>query len=167
MERGAPHAELPELQAGVRAELRGAGIKFAYPSGSRPLSGYTIKRGVGRGGFGEVYYAVSDGGKEVALKLIRRNLDVELRGVRIARAQGLDFGSHVVRLRGGGEKVGIELATLSGPLQLKGGGTWDRTGRVTLSGSAEATNPGLSKFLRSVCAEYREPRCAFHYSRGR
>jgi hypothetical protein len=81
MERGASHAELPEIQAALRAEPRGAGIKFTYPSGSRPLSGYTIKRGVGRGGFGEVYYAVSDGGKEVALKLIRRNLDVELRGV--------------------------------------------------------------------------------------
>jgi hypothetical protein len=52
-----------------------------YPSGSRPLEGYTIKRGVGHGGFGEVYYAVSDAGKEVALKLIRRNLDIELRGV--------------------------------------------------------------------------------------
>ena len=54
--------------------------KFAYASGSRPVDGYTIKRGVGRGGFGEVYYATSDGGKEVALKLIRRNLEVELRG---------------------------------------------------------------------------------------
>src|SRR5688572_13396586 len=58
-----------------------SGPRFTYPSGSRPLDGYTIKRGVGRGGFGEVYYAVSDAGKEVALKLIRRNLDVELRGV--------------------------------------------------------------------------------------
>ncbi|HIQ20839.1 MAG TPA: serine/threonine protein kinase, partial [Planctomycetes bacterium] len=56
--------------------------RFTYPSGSRPLEGYTIKRGVGHGGFGEVYYAHSDGGKEVALKLIRRNLEVELRGVR-------------------------------------------------------------------------------------
>jgi hypothetical protein len=55
--------------------------RFLYPSGSRPLEGYTIKRGVGHGGFGEVYYAVSDAGKEVALKLIRRNLDIELRGV--------------------------------------------------------------------------------------
>ena len=44
-------------------------VKFTYASGSRPLDGYTIKRGIGRGGFGEVYYAVSDGGKEVALKL--------------------------------------------------------------------------------------------------
>src|SRR5262245_41311789 len=57
-------------------------MKFAWASGSRPLPGYTIKRGVGRGGFGEVYYATSDAGKDVALKLIRRNLDVELRGVQ-------------------------------------------------------------------------------------
>ncbi|MGW8256946.1 MAG: serine/threonine-protein kinase, partial [Thermoguttaceae bacterium] len=56
--------------------------KFTYPSGSRPLEGYTIKRGVGYGGFGEIYYAINDAGKEVALKLIRRNLDVELRGIR-------------------------------------------------------------------------------------
>jgi len=56
-------------------------MKFAYPSGSQPLPGYTIKRGVGRGGFGEVYFATSDAGKEVALKHIQRNLDIELRGV--------------------------------------------------------------------------------------
>ena len=55
--------------------------RFTYASGSRPLQGYTIKRGIGHGGFGEVYFATSDAGKEVALKLIRRNLDVELRGV--------------------------------------------------------------------------------------
>jgi len=56
-------------------------MKFTYNSGERPLDGYTLKRGVGRGGFGEVYYAVSDGGKEVALKLVRGNQDVELRGM--------------------------------------------------------------------------------------
>src|SRR5690606_6413463 len=55
--------------------------RFVHATGSKPLDGYTIKRGVGRGGFGEVYFATSDAGKEVALKLIRRNLDVELRGV--------------------------------------------------------------------------------------
>ena len=60
---------------------KSSAMKFTYKSGSRPLEGYTIKRGVGRGGFGEVYYATSDAGKEVALKLIRRNLEVELRGV--------------------------------------------------------------------------------------
>ena len=61
---------------------RPAGSKFTYASGSRPLDGYTIKRGVGIGGFGEVYFATSDAGKEVALKRIQRNLDIELRGVR-------------------------------------------------------------------------------------
>lgn len=55
--------------------------KFTHPSGSKPLPGYTIKRGIGWGGFGEVYYATTDAGKECALKLIRRNLDIELRGV--------------------------------------------------------------------------------------
>ncbi len=55
---------------------------FTYEPGSKPLPGFTIRRGIGHGGFGEVYAAVSDGGKEVALKLIRRNLEVELRGVR-------------------------------------------------------------------------------------
>lgn len=56
-------------------------MKFFHPSGSRPLPGYTIKRGVGIGGFGEVYFALSDAGKEVALKSVQRNLEIELRGV--------------------------------------------------------------------------------------
>ena len=55
--------------------------RYILSSGARPLDGYTIKRAIGRGGFGEVYYATSDSGKEVALKLILRNLDVERRGV--------------------------------------------------------------------------------------
>src|SRR5437016_6354106 len=60
---------------------RAAPLKFTYANGARPLAGYTIKRGVGRGGFGEVYFAVSDGGKEVALKLMRGDGAVELRGI--------------------------------------------------------------------------------------
>jgi len=56
-------------------------MRFTYATGARPLEGFTIKRGIGSGGFGQVYYAVSDAGKEVALKHIQRNLDVELRGV--------------------------------------------------------------------------------------
>jgi hypothetical protein len=56
-------------------------MRFTYSSGQRPLNGYTLKRGIGKGGFGEVYFALSDGGKEVALKLLRGNKDVEQRGV--------------------------------------------------------------------------------------
>ena len=57
-------------------------MKFTYRCGQQPLPGYTIKRGIGWGGFGEVYFAVSDSGKEVALKWVRSNLDVELRGIQ-------------------------------------------------------------------------------------
>ena len=46
--------------------------RYIFGSGARPLEGYTIKRAIGRGGFGEVYYATSDAGKEVALKLITK-----------------------------------------------------------------------------------------------
>jgi hypothetical protein len=60
---------------------RGGGMKFTFASGSRPLEGFTIKRGVGIGGFGEVYFALSEAGKEVALKRVQRNLEIELRGV--------------------------------------------------------------------------------------
>jgi eukaryotic-like serine/threonine-protein kinase len=55
--------------------------RYTFATGARPLDGYTVKRAIGRGGFGEVYFATSDSGKEVALKLILRNLDVERRGV--------------------------------------------------------------------------------------
>jgi hypothetical protein len=58
-----------------------ASMKFTYRSGQRPLDGFTLKRGVGQGAFGEVYFAVSDGGKEVALKLLCGHTDAELRGV--------------------------------------------------------------------------------------
>ena len=56
-------------------------MKFTFAPVSKPLAGFTIKRAIDRGGFGEVYYALSDSGKEVALKLLQQNMDVELRGV--------------------------------------------------------------------------------------
>lgn len=56
-------------------------MKFTFRPESKPLPGWTIKRAIHKGGFGEVYYAVSDAGKEAALKLLNDNHEVELRGV--------------------------------------------------------------------------------------
>src|SRR3954462_13588195 len=54
---------------------------FQYKYGDRPLEGYTIQRAAGRGGFGEVYHAVSDGGREGALKAVLGDEQIELRGM--------------------------------------------------------------------------------------
>lgn len=89
--------------------------------------------------------------------------EVEWRSIRLARAHGLDLGSHVARLRGGGSKVDIELGTLEGPLQLSGGGTWTRGSGLVLAGSAEPRAPAVVPFLKTVCAEYRDARCFFRY----
>jgi len=54
---------------------------YQYRHGDRPLDGFTIQRAAGRGGFGEVYFAVSDSGREVALKLVLTYEKIELRGI--------------------------------------------------------------------------------------
>ncbi|MFO0960741.1 MAG: serine/threonine-protein kinase [Isosphaeraceae bacterium] len=77
-ERGRGGSAEPSHMPATSPESRN---RYTFGSGARPLEGYTIKRAIGRGGFGEVYYATSDAGKEVALKLILRNLEVERRGV--------------------------------------------------------------------------------------
>jgi serine/threonine protein kinase len=56
-------------------------MNFTHSPNETVLDRYTIRRGIGIGGFGEVYFAHSQAGKEVALKRIQRNLAVELRGV--------------------------------------------------------------------------------------
>ena len=55
---------------------------YQYQPGDKPLAGYTIKSAAGHGGFGEVYYAVSDAGREVALKAVQGYEQIELRGIR-------------------------------------------------------------------------------------
>jgi general secretion pathway protein N len=90
--------------------------------------------------------------------------ELEWRRVRLARAPGLDLGSHVARLRGGGNKVDIELATLEGPLRLSGSGAWTPAAGLTLSGVAEhdaQQPPALATFLAGVCGSYSQNRCRF------
>ncbi|MEM9417598.1 MAG: protein kinase [Planctomycetota bacterium] len=58
---------------------------YRYQPGDRPLDGYTVRAPAGRGGFGEVYFAESDAGREVALKALYVNQgydEIELRGIR-------------------------------------------------------------------------------------
>lgn len=57
-------------------------MQYQYKYGDKPLAGYTIQRAVGRGGFGEVYYALSDAGREVALKAVQSYEQIELRGIQ-------------------------------------------------------------------------------------
>jgi hypothetical protein len=56
-------------------------VAYTFKHGDRPIEGITIQRAVGRGGFGEVYYALSDSGKQLAVKYLRENPEVELRGI--------------------------------------------------------------------------------------
>ena len=55
--------------------------RYRYKHGDRPLEGYTIQRAAGQGGFGEVYYALSDSGREVAIKAVQNYEQIELRGI--------------------------------------------------------------------------------------
>ncbi|MBN2181471.1 MAG: protein kinase [Sedimentisphaerales bacterium] len=55
--------------------------RYRYKHGDRPLEGFTIQRASGSGGFGEVYYALSDGGREVAIKAVQNYEQIELRGI--------------------------------------------------------------------------------------
>ncbi|MBU0637444.1 MAG: serine/threonine protein kinase [Planctomycetes bacterium] len=63
-------------------------MPYTYKHGDRPIEGVTVQRAVGRGGFGEVYYALTDSGKQIALKYLRENPEIELRGI-----------SHVMNLK--------------------------------------------------------------------
>ena len=56
--------------------------EYRYKYGDKPLEGYTIQRAAGRGGFGEVYYAISDSGRQVALKTVQNHQQIELRGIK-------------------------------------------------------------------------------------
>ncbi|MFQ5806299.1 MAG: serine/threonine-protein kinase [Phycisphaerae bacterium] len=56
-------------------------MAYTFKHGDRPIDAITIQRAIGRGGFGEVYYALTDSGKQVAVKYLRDNPEIELRGI--------------------------------------------------------------------------------------
>lgn len=89
--------------------------------------------------------------------------EIEWRDIRLARAGDLDFGSHVARLRGEGNRVAVELATTKGPLRLSGGGAWTPDRGLSLSAVLDAGGgpPALATFLQGVCADFRNGRCTF------
>jgi hypothetical protein len=107
---------------------------------------------------------IESDGLRVERDSILGSADVQWRDVRLARSRGLDLGSHVARLRGGGSNVDIELTTLEGPLRLKGAGTWKPDAGLEIAGIAEhAEDPAgkLTELLQGLCAEYRNRRCEF------
>lgn len=69
------------MRARLRPYAEVLDVPYTFKHGDRPLDGITVQRAVGRGGFGEVYYALMDSGKQVALKYLRENPEVELRGI--------------------------------------------------------------------------------------
>lgn len=94
--------------------------------------------------------------------------ELEWRQVRLARAPGIDLGSHLARLRGGGSKVDIELATIDGPLRLNGRGTWSRDAGLQMTGTIDQDAPQtapLARFLEGICTQYRNNRCQFQIGR--
>ena len=54
---------------------------YRFRPGDRPLEDVIVLKPIGRGGFGEVYHAVSEAGRELALKYVSRNFEIERRGV--------------------------------------------------------------------------------------
>jgi len=90
--------------------------------------------------------------------------DIEWRHVGLAPLRGIDLGTHIARLRGGGSKADIELGTISGPIRLSGRGGWTASAGLAVSGTVEhGADPSgrLVPFLRGMCSEYRDGRCAF------
>lgn len=103
----------------------------------------------------------------VSAGAMRGNVQIEWHGGSFGAARGLAFGSHVARLRGDGEGVLVELASLEGPVRIQGTGKWTRREGLSIEGIAEPRQDPegtLTAFFGRVCADARGGRCAFRIS---
>lgn len=89
--------------------------------------------------------------------------EVEWGRAALQSQPGLALGSHVARLRGGGDKVDIDLSTLEGPLSLTGRATWRANAGFEVAGTAEARSPEMVPLLKAVCGSYQGTACPFAY----
>lgn len=97
-------------------------------------------------------------------------MEIEWREARLGPGNGLAIGAHVAHLRAAGDSVAIEVANLEGPLRLQAVGSWRSSEGLELTGTAEPRRDpdgALAEFLRGVCADYRDGRCAFRVSASR
>ncbi|MBC7803863.1 MAG: type II secretion system protein N [Candidatus Parcubacteria bacterium] len=92
--------------------------------------------------------------------------EIEWRDVRLTRVSEIGLGSHVARLRGGGDTVDLAFGTISGLLRLSGGGSWTRKSGLEVFGTAEHDADQastLARLLQGICSEYKSGHCSFRY----
>ncbi len=86
-----------------------------------------------------------------ALTIRRGVLDgrasIELRDTASAMTPVRPLGTYRIDVTGTGRDVALSLVTLSGPLQLKGSGSWDRRAGVRFTATAQAEGPEQPRLL--------------------
>ena len=72
---------------------------------------------------------------------------IELRDTASAMTPVRPLGTYRIDVTGTGREVTLSLATLSGPLQLQGSGSWDRRAGVRFTATAQADGPERARLL--------------------
>ncbi len=72
---------------------------------------------------------------------------IELRDTASAMTPVRPLGTYRIDVTGTGRNVSLSLATLSGPLQLQGSGTWERRAGVRFTATARADGPERAQLL--------------------
>jgi general secretion pathway protein N len=72
---------------------------------------------------------------------------IELRDTASAMTPVRPLGTYRIDVTGTGRNVSLSLATLSGPLQLQGTGSWERRKGVRFTATAQADGPERARLL--------------------